>query len=97
MIAATNPVREVVCVLISAYTVILLIRVILSWAVTLGWRPPYSGPVRKVLDLLDDVTEPLLKPLRALIPPIRAGAVGLDVSILVAFVILAVLQMAICR
>ena len=97
MIAAANPVREVVCVLISAYTVILLIRVILSWAVTLGWRPPYSGPVRKVLDLLDDVTEPLLKPLRALIPPIRAGAVGLDVSILVAFVILAVLQMAICR
>jgi YggT family protein len=97
MIAATNPVREVVCVLISAYTVILLIRVILSWAVTLGWRPPYSGPVRKVLDLLDDVTEPLLKPLRALIPPVRAGAVGLDVSILVAFVILAVLQMAICR
>ena len=97
MIAAANPVREVVCVLISAYTVILLIRVILSWAVTLGWRPPYSGPVRKVLDLLDDVTEPLLKPLRALIPPVRAGAVGLDVSILVAFVILAVLQMAICR
>ena len=97
MIAATNPVREVVCVLISAYTVILLIRVILSWAVTLGWRPPYSGPVRKVLDLLDDVTEPLLKPLRSLIPPVRAGGVGLDVSILVAFVILAVLRMAICR
>jgi YggT family protein len=97
MIAATNAAREVLCVLISVYTMILLIRVILSWAVMLGWRPPYSGVVRKGLDLLDDVTEPLLKPLRSLIPPVRAGGVGLDVSILVAFVILAVLRMAICR
>jgi YggT family protein len=47
-----------------------------------------------VLDLLDDVTEPVLRPLRALIPPIRAGGVGLDLSIIIAFVILAVLRTA---
>jgi YggT family protein len=46
------------------------------------------------LDLLDDVTEPILRPLRALIPPIRAGGVGLDLSIIIAFVILAVLRTA---
>jgi YggT family protein len=47
-----------------------------------------------VLDVLDDVTEPVLRPLRALIPPIRAGGMGLDLSIIVAFVILAVLRTA---
>jgi len=59
-----------------------------------GFRPPYSGPFRTVLDLLEDVTEPVLRPLRALIPPIRAGGVGLDLSIIIAFVILAVLRQA---
>jgi YggT family protein len=97
MIAAANPVREIACVLISVYTVILLIRVVLSWAVAFGWRPPYSGLLSKGLRLMDDVTEPVLRPLRSLIPPVRAGAVGLDLSILVAFVILAVLRTAICR
>jgi YggT family protein len=59
-----------------------------------GFRPPLSGPVRKLLDLLDDVTDPVLRPLRAMIPPIRAGGVGIDLSIIVAFVILAVLRQA---
>ncbi len=96
MIGAESAVRSVLCTILLVYTVILFVRVILSWAVAFGWRPPYGGPGRKILDLLDDVTEPVLRPLRALIPPVRAGAVGLDLSILVAFVILAVLQRAIC-
>ena len=38
--------------------------------------------------------EPVLRPLRNMIPPVRAGGVGLDLSIIVAFVILAVLRSA---
>ncbi|HKE53154.1 MAG TPA: YggT family protein [Actinomycetota bacterium] len=85
---------SVVCVVLTAYTIILFVRVLVSWAFLFGFRPPYSGPLRTVLDLLDDVTEPILRPLRALIPPIRAGGVGLDLSIIIAFVILAVLRTA---
>jgi len=85
---------DIVCVVLTAYTIILFIRVLVSWAFLFGFRPPYSGPLRTVLDLLDDVTEPVLRPLRALIPPIRAGGVGLDLSIIIAFVILAVLRTA---
>jgi YggT family protein len=95
MIAAANAFLDVLCIVITAYTIILFVRVILSWAELLGFRRPYSGPLRAVLDLLDDLTEPVLRPLRRLIPPFRAGGVGLDLSILVAFVILAVLRTAI--
>jgi YggT family protein len=94
MTIAQSAVMSVVCVVLTAYTIILFVRVLVSWAFLFGFRPPYSGPLRTVLDLLDDVTEPVLRPLRALIPPIRAGGVGLDLSIIIAFVILAVLRTA---
>jgi YggT family protein len=92
----SNPALDILCTLITVYTIILFVRVLVSWASLFGFRPPLSGPVRKALDLLEDVTEPVLRPLRALIPPVRAGGMGLDLSILVAFVILAVLRQAFC-
>ncbi len=94
MMAADNAVLSVLCVIITVYTIILFVKVIVSWAVLFGVRPPVSGPMRWAFDLLDDVTEPVLRPLRALIPPVRAGGVGLDLSVIVAFVILAVLRTA---
>ena len=89
-----NAVVSILCIVLTLYTFILLVRVIVSWAYLFGFRPPYTGPVRKLLDLLEDVTEPVLKPLRALIPPVRAGGMGLDLSMIVAFVILFVLRQA---
>jgi len=94
MIAAENALLSVLCIVLTVYTLILLVQVILSWAVLLGFRPPFSGPVRVIIDLLDDVTQPVLRPLRRLIPPVRAGGMGFDLSVLVAFVILAVLRTA---
>jgi YggT family protein len=94
MIAAESAVLTVLCLVVTVYTLILFVKVIVSWAVMFGFRPPISGPVRWIFDLLDDITEPVLRPLRSLIPPVRAGGVGLDISIIVAFVILAVLRTA---
>ncbi|HSL68201.1 MAG TPA: YggT family protein [Actinomycetota bacterium] len=96
MICAESAFAQVLCVLLSVYWIILLTRIILSWAMSLGWRPPYSGPLRTILDLIDAVTDPVLRPLRALMPPIRAGGVGLDLSPLIAFVILFVLRSVFC-
>ena len=96
MTAARSALLDIVCVVLTVYTILLFARVIVSWAYMFGFRPPLSGPTRKILDLLEDVTDPVLRPLRAMIPPIRAGGVGIDLSIIVAFVILIVLQQAIC-
>ncbi len=94
IIAARGVATGVLCAAITVLTILLLVKVLVSWAFVFGFRPPITGPVRWLLDLLDDVTEPLLRPLRRLIPPVRAGGVGLDLSVLVAFVILAVLRIA---
>ena len=90
----SNPALDILCIVLTIYTIVLFARVIVSWASLFGLRSPVSGPIRIVLDLLEDVTEPVLRPLRAMIPMVRAGGVGLDLSILVAFVILAVLRVA---
>jgi YggT family protein len=95
MVAAQNAVLDVVCAILTLYWIILFVYVLISWAFMFGMRRPYSGPGRVLLDALDAVTLPVLRPLRNLIPPVRMGGMGLDVSIILAFVILWVLRVAI--
>lgn len=69
---------EIVLGLLSLYTWVIIIRALLSWV-----NPdPYNPLVR----MLVAVTEPVLRPLRRLLPPHRMG--GLDLSPLVAILLL---------
>ena len=70
---------------VTTYTLALLVRAVLSWVA------PYSR--HPVVVLLDSITEPVLRPLRALIPP--AG--GIDFSPIVAIVLLGLLEQAAAR
>jgi YggT family protein len=92
MICATSAPIRVLCLALMVYGLVLLARVIVSCIELSGWRPHSSGPVRTIFELMFDVTEPVLKPLRRIVPP--AGP--LDLSVIVAFVIIFVLQSAIC-
>ncbi|MFM7718083.1 MAG: YggT family protein [Actinomycetota bacterium] len=80
--------------MLSAYSLVLLAYVVLSWATLFGFRPPVDGPVRALVDLLHVLTQPVLGPLRSMMPPVRAGGVGLDLSVVAAFVILWIAQSA---
>jgi YggT family protein len=72
---------EIICAALSAYFVILFIRIILSWT-TMFWTPPsWASPAVKVVF---DLTEPILRIFRRYIPPIG----GLDLSVLVVFLLL---------
>jgi YggT family protein len=90
MIAAANPYIRAISVALTLYWWILLIRVVLSWLELAGVRPPVTGILRSGYELLLDVTEPVLRPLRRIIPPVGM----FDISIVVAFVIILVLQQA---
>lgn len=81
---------NVLCALITIYTFILLARVLLSWF------PQMPPSVRPVAELIFIFTEPVLRWARPLLPPLRIGAVALDMSILLLFVALNLLQAAIC-
>ncbi len=81
-----------ICLALTVAWLVLLARVVVSWLEFFGVRPPVAGPLRSAYDLLFAVTEPVLRPLRKVIPP--AGM--FDISVVVAFVIIFVLQVAFC-
>jgi YggT family protein len=89
---AANPISGLICVLLLLAELLLLVRVILSWAVFLGMRPPATGPLRSAYDLLIDVTEVGLRPLRRIVPPVGM----FDISVLVAFIVILVARQVFC-
>jgi YggT family protein len=68
-------VQDVVCALLISYILILFGRMIFSWL------PPSSGGTATVARLLYDLTEPVLAPLRRVIPPV--GMFDLSFTVLV--------------
>jgi YggT family protein len=73
----------IVRAILVAYLLVLFVRSAFSWVPA----PPSGSVWRKVDRFCFTVTEPLLRPIRKLIPPLRMGVVGLDVSILILMLI----------
>lgn len=60
----------------------MLLWIVLSYIVTFG-RLGWDHPVRKIYDGLSKIIEPVLRPIRAVIPPVRMGGAALDLSPLI--------------
>ena len=77
--------REILCIALTVYSVVLFLRIILSW-VTMAWSPPsgLSPAIRVVYDL----TEPVMGLFRRYIPPVG----GLDLSPIFIFIIISVIR-----
>jgi YggT family protein len=82
---------RIVCILLQALSLVVFARVVLEW-IPVGEAHPV-GRLRHVLRL---VTQPLLAPLRAVIPPIRMGSVAVDLSPVILIVALSVIAGLIC-
>lgn len=84
---------DLVCAAISIYLLLVFIRIILSW-VTM-FNPPAPGSAyAQVNDFFQMVTEPVLGPLRAMLPDVRMGAASLDLSPIVVFIAAILIQRA---
>jgi YggT family protein len=78
---------SVVCALLYLYLLVLVLRAVLSWF------PVRSGTaLASINSVLFQLTEPLLAPLRRVIPP--AGM--FDLSFIVLFFLIIILQSALC-
>lgn len=64
-----------ICLILNLYLIALFARIILSWF-------PISpdSPMAPVFSFLYSVTEPVLGPIRRLLPPVGMGGMGLDLS-----------------
>lgn len=83
--------QELVCALLLVYFMVLFARIILSWFPV----QPDSG-LASVHRVLHDLTEPVLAPVRGLIPPLGGGGMAFDLSPIIVFVALSILRGVLC-
>ena len=79
------------CTFLGIYLLVLLVRIVMSW-----FPISRGGSGEQFLALLHAVTEPVLGPLRSVIPPVRLGAAYLDLSPLIVFFGIQILRGVIC-
>jgi YggT family protein len=80
----------IVCYALSAYWLVLIARIILSWVTMGSWSPPSA--LAPVIRVIYDLTEPVMGFARRYIPPVGA----LDISPIFIFIILAIVRSALC-
>ena len=83
----------VLYILTQIFWFLLLARIVVEMIASFsrGWSP--RGAVAVVLEWIFVITDPPVKALRKVIKPVRMGQISLDLSVLVLFVIIIVLQM----
>jgi YggT family protein len=82
---------SLICFALQLYWIVVIGRIVLEWIPV-----SYDHPVARVRTILRSATEPVLGPLRRMIPPVRMGGMGLDLSPIILLVGLSLLSGAIC-
>ncbi len=77
---------------LTVFLVLLFLRLIFEYVFLLArsFRP--SGPLVVLLELIYTVTDPPLKVLRRVLPPLRIGGISLDLAFLVLFILVSILR-----
>lgn len=84
----TGALRDLVLVVLDLYTYVIIAAVIVSWLVAFGVINTYNQIARTIVRILHALTEPVLGPIRRIIPPIG----GLDLSPLILLLLIFFLQ-----
>jgi YggT family protein len=91
-----NAIRQFIGLLLYLYLLVLFARLILSWVQVFSreWRP--RGPVLVLAEGVYTLTDPPLRVLRKVLPPLRIGGVALDLAffvlVLLIYILLAVVN-----
>ncbi|MBV9829978.1 MAG: YggT family protein [Marmoricola sp.] len=91
-------VGSLIYLVISVFIVLLFVRLIVDWIqfFARSWSP--RGPVLVILEGVYSITDPPVKALRRVIPPLRLGGMAIDLSfvvlLIICYVILSVVQRA---
>jgi YggT family protein len=74
--------------LFLVYIILIFVRVLLSWIP----RMPYYRWLRAVVDFIHQVTDPYLNLFRRFLPPLGGRGMALDISPIIAVIVLLVAQ-----
>ena len=73
---------DILCTIVNVYIFVILGRIILSWF------PRSTGIIGTIGDIFYGLTEPVLGPVRRLMPMIAVGGMGLDLSPIIVLLLL---------
>jgi YggT family protein len=74
------------------YIVLILARIVLEWTrqFARSWRP--AGAAAIGVELVYTMTDPPIRALRRLVPPLKLGTVSLDLSVIILLIVLIALR-----
>jgi YggT family protein len=83
---------QIVSSVLLVFLVLLFARFVVDWVMVLArsWRP--TGLVAAGLELVYSTTDPPLKAVRKVIPPLNLGSVRLDLGFMVLLIVVLVLR-----
>ena len=78
-----SPVGQIIILFLWLFFILLIARLVLDYVQMFArsWRP--RGPLLILAEAIYTVTDPPLRALRKVIPPLKIGSVSLDLSFLV--------------
>ena len=87
-----SAVAEVLYFALLVFLLFLIFRLVMEYVFLLArsYRP--TGLVAVVLELAYSVTDPPLKALRKVLPPLRIGQISLDLGFIVLFIVVRILM-----
>ena len=74
--------------LFLVYIILLFVRILLSWIP----RIPYNPTLSAVINFIHEVTDPYLNLFRRILPPIGGGGFALDLSPIIAIIVLYIVR-----
>ena len=86
-------VLDVILLVLQLYTYVIIIVAIMSWLIAFNVINVYNNVVRAIWDALNALTEPVLRPIRRMLPSFS----GLDLSPLVLLLLIFLLQDVIAK
>ena len=85
-------IKEILVAIIELYIVILVLRAVLSW-----FPVSPGSSVHGISRALESITEPVLSPVRKMIPPLSAGGMGIDLSFIIVLLVLQIVVIPIIQ
>jgi YggT family protein len=85
-------VGDLLCRIGQLYILAMIARIILSW-----FPVSPGGIMASIFSFLYSITEPVLGPVRRMLPPVGVGGMGLDLSPIIVLLVLQILVLpAVC-
>ena len=86
---------DLLCAVLGAVVWVIIAWIVLSYVVNFG-RLGWDHPVRRLYDALSKLIEPVMRPIRNVIPPLRVGGAALDLSPVILILGIGLLRRLIC-